>query len=127
MSGISRRTIITAGVAVVSGALLPRRAKAQEFRYKLGLELRPGEPLAKRMMDACKAIANETNGRLQIQGFPNGQLVLLCHKKFEVVQQYGHLFNCLEMWAAIRQRNVAIESGTCRCIRWGAAWDVVRG
>ena len=59
--------------------------------------------------------------------FRNNFLVLLCHKKFEVVQQYGHLFNCLEMWAAIRQRSVAIESGTCRCIRWGAAWDVVRG
>jgi len=54
-------------------------------------------------------------------------LVLLCHKQFEVKQQYGHLFNRLEMWAAIRQRSVAIESGTCRCIRWGTAWDVVRG
>jgi hypothetical protein len=54
-------------------------------------------------------------------------LILLCHKTFEVTEQYGHLFNRLEMCAAIRQRSVAIESGTCRCIRWGAAWDVVRG
>jgi hypothetical protein len=64
---------------------------------------------------------------MQIPDRKIGRLVLLCHKTFEVTQQYGHLFNRLEMWAAIRQRSVAIESGTCRCIRWGAAWDVVRG
>ena len=44
-------------------------------------------------------------------------LVLLCHKYAWRTQQYGHLCNRLEMWAAIRQRSVAIESDTCRCMR----------
>lgn len=74
MYTISRRKMLLAGTAAVTGAFAIRSAKAAEFNYKLGLELREGEPLPKRMLEACKAIAAETNGRLQIQGFPNGQL-----------------------------------------------------
>jgi tripartite ATP-independent transporter DctP family solute receptor len=61
-------------VAATAGGFFVRGAHAAEFNYKLGLELRDDEPLPKRMLEACKAIGAETNGRLQIQGFPNGQL-----------------------------------------------------
>ncbi len=71
---ISRRNVVIAGSAAVVGGLFTGRARAAEFNYKLGLELLPDEPLPRRMMEACKAITEETGGRLQIQGFPNGQL-----------------------------------------------------
>jgi tripartite ATP-independent transporter DctP family solute receptor len=74
MHTITRRRLLVAGAATLSGAATTRRAHAAEFNYKLGLELREDEPLARRMREACKAIAAETNGRLQIQAFPNGQL-----------------------------------------------------
>jgi len=73
MNRISRRNVLCAGAAM-AGAFSIRTANAADFKYKLGLELRDDEPLPKRMLEACKAIATETNGRLQIQGFPNGQL-----------------------------------------------------
>jgi TRAP-type C4-dicarboxylate transport system substrate-binding protein len=74
MRTLSRRQILAAGVAATAGGFFVRGAHAAEFNYKLGLELRDDEPLPKRMLEACKAIGAETNGRLQIQGFPNGQL-----------------------------------------------------
>lgn len=74
MRVLSRRHLLAAGVAATAGSFFIRSANAAEFNYKLGLELREDEPLPKRMLEACKAIATETNGRLQIQGFPNGQL-----------------------------------------------------
>lgn len=73
MTRMNRRTLLSTGAAT-AGAFFIRGAHAAEFNYKLGLELREDEPLPKRMLEACKAIAAETNGRLQIQGFPNGQL-----------------------------------------------------
>jgi tripartite ATP-independent transporter DctP family solute receptor len=72
--GISRRKILIGSSAAIIGAFAIGRANAAEFNYKMGLELRDDEPLPKRMLEACKAIAEETNGRLQIQGFPNSQL-----------------------------------------------------
>jgi tripartite ATP-independent transporter DctP family solute receptor len=66
--------VLAAGLAAGAGGFLLRGAHAADFRFKLGLELREDEPLPRRMLEACKAIAAETNGRLQIQGFPNGQL-----------------------------------------------------
>jgi tripartite ATP-independent transporter DctP family solute receptor len=74
MRTFSRRQMLATGVAATAGGFFIRGAGAADFNYKLGLELRDEEPLPKRMMEACKAIAAETNGRLQIQGFPNGQL-----------------------------------------------------
>jgi len=74
MSALSRRQVLAAGMAATGGNFFIRGASAAEFNYKLGLELRADEALPKRMLEACKAIAAETNGRLQIQGFPNGQL-----------------------------------------------------
>jgi tripartite ATP-independent transporter DctP family solute receptor len=71
---VSRRNMIVAGSAAAVAALGVGRARAAEFNYKLGLELLADEPLPRRMLEACKAIAEETGGRLQIQGFPNGQL-----------------------------------------------------
>jgi TRAP-type transport system periplasmic protein len=71
---LSRRKVLAAGSAAMVGAWTVGPARAAEFNYKLGLELLADEPLPKRMMEACKAIGEETSGRLLIQGFPNGQL-----------------------------------------------------
>ena len=49
-------------------------ARAAEFSYKLGLELRDDQPLPRRMTEACKAILAESGGRLEIRPFPNAQL-----------------------------------------------------
>jgi TRAP-type transport system periplasmic protein len=72
--GMSRRSMLLASSALFVGSIATRPAHAAEFNYKMGLELREEEPLPKRMLEACKAILEETNGRLQIQGFPNSQL-----------------------------------------------------
>lgn len=74
MQTISRRRVLAAGLAAGTGAFMLRGANAADFNFKLGLELREEEALPKRMLEACRAIATETKGRVQIQGFPNGQL-----------------------------------------------------
>lgn len=71
---MTRRNILKASTALVVGAYFAGPSQAAEFQYRLGLELRENEPLPVRMTAACKAIAEETNGRLQITGFPNGAL-----------------------------------------------------
>ncbi|HSV79670.1 MAG TPA: TRAP transporter substrate-binding protein [Ramlibacter sp.] len=73
MKQFTRRNILSAGAAL-TGAFYIQTASSADFKYKLGLELRDDEALPKRMLAACKAIAADTQGRLQIQGFPNGQL-----------------------------------------------------
>lgn len=74
MQSLSRRQVLKAGGAAIVSTFFIGRARAAEFSYKLGLELREDEPLPKRMLEACAAIAEETHGRLQIKGFPNGAL-----------------------------------------------------
>ncbi|MEZ0212509.1 MAG: TRAP transporter substrate-binding protein [Xanthobacteraceae bacterium] len=71
---MTRRSVLKAGTALVAGAYFTGPSQAAEFRYRLGLELRENEPLPVRMIAACKAIAEETGGRMQITGFPNGAL-----------------------------------------------------
>lgn len=70
----TRRAVLKATGAALMASPFTSKARAAEFNYRLGLELRDDEPLPQRMLAACRAIAEETNGRLQIQGFPNGAL-----------------------------------------------------
>jgi len=41
--------------------------------------------------------------------------------------QQGQRISVAAMACAIRQRNVLIESSTCRCALWGTARDVIFG
>lgn len=70
---MSRRTFVSGSAALALGAST-RRGHAAEFSYKLGTELAATHPLNVRAKEAADAIAKETNGRLDIQVFPNGQL-----------------------------------------------------
>ena len=73
MGTISRRTIL-AGAAIASASVLSRRANAAEFDLKYGNDLPAGHPINKRAAEACDAIRAATNGRVNIQIFPNSQL-----------------------------------------------------
>lgn len=73
MEKISRRTIL-AGAAIAGAAALGGRAQAAEFNLKYGNDLPPGHPINKRAAEACDAIRAATNGRVDIQIFPNSQL-----------------------------------------------------
>jgi len=71
---ITRRRLCAATVLLPAAAAFAPRARAAEFSYKLGLELRDDQPLPRRMTEACKAILAESGGRLEIRPFPNAQL-----------------------------------------------------
>ena len=73
MGTISRRTIL-AGAAMASASVLGRRAQAAEFNLKYGNDLPAAHPINKRAAEACDAIRAATNGRVDIQIFPNSQL-----------------------------------------------------
>lgn len=74
MIDTTRRRLCAASACLPVAALFGRPAKAAEFSYKLGLELRDDQPLPRRMTEACKAILAETGGRMEIRPFPNAQL-----------------------------------------------------
>ncbi len=74
MSSLSRRDFLSAGAALTSAALWSAPARAAEFNYKFGLELREDQPLPKRMTEACKLILEEskddwTYGRFRISNW----------------------------------------------------------
>src|SRR5437763_13020 len=74
MGKISRRTILAGAVALAGTAHSNRRAQAAEFNLKYGNDLPATHPINKRAAEACDAIRSATNGRVDIQIFPNSQL-----------------------------------------------------
>ena len=62
-----------AGVALF-GILRTSPASAAEFTYKIGHDQPPSHPQNLRLVEAAKDIAKKTNGRLEIQVYPNSQL-----------------------------------------------------
>src|SRR3982074_2106633 len=76
---VSRRIVLTRTVLAAAGAIagtsvLSRRAQAAEFNLKYGNDLPAAHPTNKRAAEACDAIRAATNGRVDIQIFPNSQL-----------------------------------------------------
>ena len=71
---ISRRTLLqgTASVAMVS--TFGARAQSAEFTYKYANNLPVTHPMNLRAKEAADKIKQETNGRVEIQIFPNNQL-----------------------------------------------------
>jgi tripartite ATP-independent transporter DctP family solute receptor len=76
--GFSRRSLLktTAASAVLGGLGAPFVARAQqaEFSYKFANNLPDTHPLNSRAREMAAAIKSETNGRFDLQIFPNNQL-----------------------------------------------------
>jgi tripartite ATP-independent transporter DctP family solute receptor len=74
----SRRTLLKASAASVVigsvGAPFVARAQAAEFTYKFANNLPDSHPLNTRAKEMSAAIKTETNGRVDVQIFPNNQL-----------------------------------------------------
>src|SRR3981081_1089020 len=74
----SRRTLLkgSASVAVLGGVGAPFVARAQqaEFSYKYANNLPDAHPMNVRAKEMAAAIKTETNGRFDLQIFPNNQL-----------------------------------------------------
>ena len=74
MNRITRRTVLAGAGAIAGAGIAGHRAKAAEFNLKYGNDLPAAHPINKRASEACDAIRAATNGRVDIQIFPNSQL-----------------------------------------------------
>ena len=68
---LHRRSMLAAGAAA---AIVPLRARAAQFTYKLGNNLPLTHPLNIRLQEAIGRIREATKGAVEIQVFPNNQL-----------------------------------------------------
>src|ERR1700728_3505092 len=69
-----RRFLLHAGTATLAAPLLPRYAKAAEYSWKFAHTAPTTFPLHIRLAEAAAAISKESNGRMELQIFPDGQL-----------------------------------------------------
>lgn len=71
----SRRALIVSVTGVYANVTTPRfPARAAEFTYKMSTPLPTSAALTARALDAAARILRESNGRLEIQVYPNQQL-----------------------------------------------------
>src|SRR5947209_16278609 len=71
----SRRSVLLAGTAAGATIAMPWVAKgAAEFQLKYANNSPTAHPLNVRAVEAMERIKQETNGRVEIQVFPNNQL-----------------------------------------------------
>src|SRR2546426_5425622 len=71
---LTRRQCLAGAAALPLVAMLPRRAHAAEFTYKLATGQDPSHPVNKRAQEAIERIKEATKGRLEIRLFPANQL-----------------------------------------------------
>jgi len=71
---LNRRSLLRAGTAALAAPLLPRYAKAAEYSWKFAHTAPQTFPLHIRLAEAAAAIGKESNGRMELQIFPDGQL-----------------------------------------------------
>jgi tripartite ATP-independent transporter DctP family solute receptor len=71
---ITRRAVLTGGIAISSFAILHWPADAAQFTYKLGHDQPVAHPQNTRAVEAADAITKESGGRLKVEVFPNNQL-----------------------------------------------------
>ncbi len=72
--GVSRRAVLAGAAALPLLSILPRRARAAEFTYKLATGQDPSHPVNQRAQQAIDRIREATHGRLEIRLFPANQL-----------------------------------------------------
>ncbi len=73
-AGLTRRHLLAAAAAVPLAGILPRRAHAAEFNYKLATGQDPTHPVNTRAQEAADRIREATKGRMDIKIFPANQL-----------------------------------------------------
>src|SRR3954447_4900347 len=75
---LSRRRLLTVGSTAFAGAVVGApfivRAQQAEFTYKYANNLQESHPFVARAREMAAAIKAETNGRFDLQVFPNSQL-----------------------------------------------------
>jgi tripartite ATP-independent transporter DctP family solute receptor len=74
MSALRRRALLAGTAALPLFAIRTRAAGAAEFSYKLANNVPVTHPMAVRQQEAADRIRKATDGRLDIQLFPNNQL-----------------------------------------------------
>src|SRR5262245_38382705 len=74
MNRVTRRTMLSGVSALAGASVVGQRARAGEFNLKYGNDLPATHPINKRAAEACDAIRAATNGRVDIQIFPNSAL-----------------------------------------------------
>ena len=74
MRKFNRRTVLKSSAAAIATAAIIGRANAAEFTLKYGNDLPAAHPINTRAKEAVDAIKAATNGRLEIEVFPNSQL-----------------------------------------------------
>jgi len=76
MKEISRRHVLLGAVAAAAtpALIMPKFAHAAEFNLKFGTNLPANHPLNIRANEAAERILKDTEGRVQINVFPNNQL-----------------------------------------------------
>jgi TRAP-type transport system periplasmic protein len=75
-AGVSRRRFLAAAGLTLAAApwIRTRQAAAAEFTYKYANNLPTSHPMNRRASQAAEKIKTETNGRVQVDIFPNGEL-----------------------------------------------------
>ncbi len=74
-STMNRRRFASGAAAAFAGVAIVRApARAAQFNFKVGYPLPQGHPQHIRMVEAAARILTSTNGRLQLQLFPNSEL-----------------------------------------------------
>ncbi|WP_338701378.1 TRAP transporter substrate-binding protein [Bradyrhizobium sp. 26S5] len=72
---MTRRGLLGTGSGAVAAAMFGKRAvAAAEFDFKLGVDTPETHPLTIRLVEAAKAVAEQSAGRLNITVFSNSQL-----------------------------------------------------
>src|SRR5690242_6149483 len=71
---LTRRALVASTTALGAAAMLPRRARAAEFEYKMGHSTPAEHPFHKHCLAVAARIGKETNGRMTLAVFPNSQL-----------------------------------------------------
>jgi TRAP-type C4-dicarboxylate transport system substrate-binding protein len=70
----TRRSVLRAATAALAAPLLPRYAHAAEYSWKFAHTAPTTFPLHIRLVEAAAAIGKESNGRMELQIFSDGQL-----------------------------------------------------
>jgi tripartite ATP-independent transporter DctP family solute receptor len=72
---IGRRGLLRSAFAAGATTILGKPASgAAEFEFKLGLNTHDTHPLTLRLIEAARAIGDQSSGRLKVTVFPNSQL-----------------------------------------------------
>jgi len=114
---LTRRTLIAATAAAGAASVLPRRASAAEFEFKMGHSTPAAHPFHKHCLAVAERIGKETGGRMTLNVFPNSQLGgdndLLSQVRsgaIEICQPAGQILASIIPLAAINGMGFAFDS-----------------